>query len=133
VSVFVAVTTSLVLTIGMRRAGFGPYSAVGIALGSAVGSWTNLALLWFLLGRKLDRVFPASALRSILRLGTAATAAVVAASAVRWILEPRLPWPGFAGSALLLGAVLTAGGIVYLGIARRPPSPKSANGTDGSA
>lgn len=133
VSVAVGVATSLVLTIGMRRAGLGPYSAVGIALGSAVGSWTNLALLWFLLGRKLDRLFPPSALRSILRLGAAAAAAVVASSAVRWLLEPRLPWPGFVGSAVLFGAVLTAGGIVYLGIARRPPSPVSPIGPDGSA
>jgi len=132
-SVGIGVTASLVLTIGMRRAGFGPYSAVGIALGSAIGSWTNLALLWFLLGRKLDRVFPPSALRSALRLGAAAAAAVVAASVVRLFLEPRLPWSGFAGTALLFGAVLTAGGVVYLGIARRPPSPETPIGSDGNA
>ena len=130
VSVGVGVTTSLALTIGMRRAGLGSYSATGIALGSAVGSWTNLALLWFLLGRKLDRVFPPSALRNVLRLGAAAAAAVVAASAVRHLLEPRLPWPGFAGSAALLGAVLLAGGAVYLEIARRPPSLGSPPGLD---
>lgn len=122
VSVGVGVTTSLVLTIGMRRAGLGSYSATGIALGSAIGSWTNLSLLWFLLGRKLDRVFPPAALRSVLRLVAAAAAAVIAASAVRYFVEPRLPWSGFAGSAALLGAVLTAGGGVYLAIARRPPS-----------
>lgn len=130
VSVVVGVTTSFVLTIGMRRAGLGPYSAAGIALGSAVGSWTNLALLWFLLGRKLERVFPPSALRSVLRLAAAAAAAAVAASAVRRVLEPRLPWSGFAGSAVLFGAVLAAGGVVYLGIARRPPSLQSPPGLD---
>jgi hypothetical protein len=52
---------------------------------------------------------------------------------VRWLLEPRLPWSGFAGTALLFAAVLTAGGIVYLGIARRPPSPESLIGLDGNA
>ncbi len=133
ISVGIGVMSSLLLTIGMRRAGFGPYSAVGIALGSAVGSWTNLALLWFLLGRKLDRVFPPAALRAILRLVAAASASAIAASAVRWLLEPRLPWSGFAGTALLFAAVLTAGGIVYLGIARRPPSPESLIGPDGNA
>jgi len=130
VSVGVGVTTSVVLTIGMRRAGLGPYSAAGIALGSAVGSWTNLALLWFLLGRKLGPVFPASARRSVLRLAAAAAAAVIAASAVRRVLEPILPWPGFTGSAVLFGAVLAAGGVVYLGIARRPPSLQSPPGLD---
>jgi putative peptidoglycan lipid II flippase len=133
VSVAVGVTTSLVLTIGMRRAGFGPFSAIGIALGSAVGSWTNLALLWFLLGRKLDRVFPRSALRTVLRLGAAAAAAAVAASAARQFLEPRVPWTGFAGNAVLLGAVLAAGGLVYLGIARRPPSLESPPGDRASS
>ncbi len=132
-SVGIGVTASLVLTLGMRRAGYGPYSAVGIALGSAIGSWTNFAVLWFLLGRRLDRIIPPAAVRDIVRLGAAAAAAALAASAVRWFLEPRLPWTGFAGGALLLGAVLTAGGIVYLGIARRPPSPGSSPGPDGTA
>jgi ABC-type transport system involved in cytochrome c biogenesis permease subunit len=78
-------------------------------------------------------VFPPAALRAILRLVAAASASVIAASAVRWLLEPRLPWSGFAGTALLFAAVLTAGGIVYLGIARRPPSPESLIGPDGNA
>ena len=132
-SVAIGVTTSLLLTISMRRAGFGAYSAVGIALGSAIGSWTNLVLLWFLLGRKLDGVFPPATLRGILRLVAASFAAVVAAYGVRWFLEPRLPWSGFAGTALLFAAVLAAGGIVYLGIARRPPSPECSSGADGNS
>jgi len=132
-SVAIGVTTSLLLTISMRRAGFGAYSAVGIALGSAIGSWTNLVLLWFLLGRKLDGGFPPATLRGVLRLVAASFAAVVAAYGVRWFLEPRLPWSGFAGTALLFAAVLAAGGIVYLGIARRPPSPECSSGADGNS
>jgi len=131
-SVGVGVVASLALTVGMRRAGYGPYSAVGIALGSAIGSWTNLSLLWFLLGRRLERIVPVGAVRDIVRIAAAATAAAIAASGVRWFLEPRLPWTGFAGSALLFAAVLAAGGIVYLGIARKPPSPDFAAATDGS-
>jgi putative peptidoglycan lipid II flippase len=121
VSVLVAVGISVLLTVTFRRAGIGSYSAIGIALGSAAGSWTNLVLLWALLGRRLDGLFSGDTLRRVLRIGVAAVGAAAAGFAVRVFLEPRVAPGSYAGRLLLFTAVMVAGGAVYLAVAGRPP------------
>jgi putative peptidoglycan lipid II flippase len=121
VSVAVAVLVSVSLTLVLRRAGLGAYSAVGIALGSSVGSWTNLLLLWALMGRRIGGLFGSDAVRRVLRLALATVAAAGAGIILRTLLEPRIDMTGFAGRLLLLSSVLVAGGTLYLAIAGRPP------------
>jgi putative peptidoglycan lipid II flippase len=119
-SVTLGIGVSVALTLGMRSAGYGTYSAVGIVLGGVCGSWLNLILHWSLLGRRIGPLFDRKALLAVLRLVAGALAAGGAGFWVRGVLEPRLPG-GFLGSLGLLGAVLVAGAIPYLLIARRPP------------
>ena len=126
VSVAVAVMVSVTLTLAFRRAGLGPYSAIGIALGSAVGSWTNLLLLWVLLGRRLGGLFGAEAVRRVLRIALATVAAAGAGLFVRSLLEPRLQIPGSGGRLILLSAILAVGALVYFAIAGTPPGRGSS-------
>ena len=121
VSVLVAVAVGVVLTVVFRHAGMGAYSAVGIALGSAAGSWTNLVLLWMRLGGRLGGLFGRPALTRVVRLGAAALVAAAAGSVVRGLLEPRLHDSAFGGRLLLFVAILAAGGLAYFAVAGRPP------------
>ena len=121
VSVTVAVLASVTLTLAFRRTGIGAYSAMGIALGSSLGSWINLLLLWTLLGRRIGPLFDPDSLRRVLRVGLASAGAGGAGLAVRALLEPRVDTAGFAGRFLTLAVILAAGSVVYFTIAGRPP------------
>jgi putative peptidoglycan lipid II flippase len=121
VSVTVGIAISVTLTLLMRQAGYGPYSAVGLALGGACGSWLNLVLHWYMLSRRIGRLFDASALRAVCRLGVAAIAAAGGAVLVRRGVEANLPGETFLSHLVVLMAVLAAGAAPYLLIARRPP------------
>ncbi|MEJ2483212.1 MAG: murein biosynthesis integral membrane protein MurJ [Gemmatimonadota bacterium] len=124
-SVAVAVVVSVSLTLTFRRAGMGAYSAMGIAMGSSVGSWTNLVLLWVLLGRRIGPLFDSEALGRVLRIGLAAAAAGGAGFVLRAMLEPRVDSTSFAGRFVVFSIVLVAGAIVYFSIAGRPPGSRT--------
>jgi peptidoglycan biosynthesis protein MviN/MurJ (putative lipid II flippase) len=111
---------SVGLTLAMRSAGYGTYSAVGIVLGGVCGSWINLVLHWWLLARRIGPLFDRAALVGVGRLAAGAAAAAGAGYGVRTLLEGRLP-DSFLGALGLLAAVLVAGAIPYLLIARKPP------------
>jgi putative peptidoglycan lipid II flippase len=119
-SVTVGIGVSVGLTLAMRSAGYGTYSAVGIVLGGVCGSWINLVLHWWLLARRIGPLFDRAALVGVGRLAAGAAAAAGAGYGVRTLLEGRLP-DSFLGALGLLAAVLVAGAIPYLLIARKPP------------
>ena len=121
VSVTVGVVVSVSLTLAMKAADYGVYSAVGLALGGATGAWLNLLLHWWLLSRRLGGLFDKDMLVATVRLCAAVAVAAGAASMARSYLEPRLVDGSFLGSLLLLACVLAAGAVPYLLIARRPP------------
>jgi putative peptidoglycan lipid II flippase len=121
ISVTVGVVVSISLTLAMRAAGYGPYSAVGLSLGGATGAWLNLLLHWWLLSRRIGGLFDKAMLMATIRLCLAVLVAAFTASITRTYLEPGLADGSFLGRVMLLGSVLTAGGIPYLLIARRPP------------
>lgn len=129
-SVSVGIAVSVGLTLALRDAGYGTYSAVGIVLGGVCGSWLNLMLHWWLLSRRIGRLFRSAALLGVLRLALATLAGAGAAVLTRGWLENRLAPDTFLGSLGVLIGVLAAGGVVYLLIARRPPRP---GGTPGEA
>lgn len=122
-SVTVGTGLSVLLTLWLRAEGFGTYSAVGIVLGGVCGSWLNLGLHWWLLGRRIGRLFGPDALRAVLRLAVATLAASAVGLLVRRSLEARIGAESFTGALGLLLAVLLAGALPYVLIARRPPSP----------
>lgn len=135
-SVTLGIGISVALTLWLRSAGYGTYSAVGIVLGGVCGSWLNLGLHWWLLSRRIGRLFGRAALRGVVRLAIATLAAVGAGVLVRGWLEGPLSADTFFGALGLLVAVTLAGGVPYLLIARRPPRPGdgSDDGTsDGGA
>ena len=121
VSVGIGVAISVTLTLLLRQAGFGAYSAVGLALGGACGSWLNLILHWSMLSRRIGHLFDAAALRAVVRLGVAVLVAAASAVLVRNFLVDRLTGEAFLPNLVLLLAVLVAGGAPYLLIAQRPP------------
>ncbi|HSM08396.1 MAG TPA: murein biosynthesis integral membrane protein MurJ [Gemmatimonadota bacterium] len=130
-SVTLGIGISVALTLWLRSAGYGTYSAVGIVLGGVCGSWLNLILHWWLLSRRVGRLFGRGALVAVLRLGVATLAAAGAGVLVRGWLEGRLGADHFAGALGILLAVTLAGAVPYFLIARRPPRP-GAGATAGS-
>ncbi|MFQ5528978.1 MAG: murein biosynthesis integral membrane protein MurJ [Gemmatimonadota bacterium] len=90
VSVGIGIAISVALTLSMRQAGYGAYSAVGLALGGACGAWLNLVLHWSWLSRRIGRLFDARALRAVLRLATAVLVAAGSAALARGYLADRL-------------------------------------------
>ncbi len=130
VSVGSGIAISVALTLSMRQAGYGPYSAVGLALGGACGAWLNLMLHWWLLSRRIGRLFDRAALRSVVRLGVAVIVAAGTSTFVRRLLEVRLSDASFLGNLGLLLAVLVTGGATYLLIAGKPPRMKSGTRDD---
>lgn len=130
VSVGCGIAISVALTLSMRQAGYGPYSAVGLAFGGACGAWLNLVLHWWLLSRRIGRLFDGAALRSVLRLGAAVLVAAGTSTFVRRVLEDRLSGESFLGSLGLLLAVLVTGGATYLLIAGKPPRKQSETRDD---
>ena len=91
--------------------------AVGLALGSAVGGWVELAML----ARGARRRLPGAALpwRATARMGALAVAAAAPAAALWWLAaSERLgAWPGWAAGLAVLAAYALAylGGAVALG------------------
>ena len=122
-SVTVGIALSVGLTLYLRSAGYGPYSAVGIVLGGAAGSWLNLGLHWRLLSGRLGGLFGGEALRAVARLVAATLVATAVALLARWWLEARLDTGTFTGALGTLLAILVAGGAPYLLIAGQPPRP----------
>ena len=122
-SVTLGIGISVALTLWLRSAGYGTYSAVGIVLGGVCGSWLNLGLHWWLLSRRVGRLFDRVALRAVVRLAIATLAAAGAGALVRRWLDGPLGADSFAGALGLLLAVTVAGAIPYFLIARRPPHP----------
>jgi len=103
----------------MKGAGYGAAAATGLVLGSALGAWLNFGLLWGGLRRRIGPVLDRAAWRGVARIGIGAVAAAFAASATRMALEGSLPPDSTLNRGLLLCAVVAAGAIPYLAIARR--------------
>jgi putative peptidoglycan lipid II flippase len=122
-SVTLGIGISVALTLWLRSAGYGTYSAVGIVLGGVCGSWLNFGLHWWLLSRRVGRLFDRAARGAVVRLAIATLAAAGAGALVRRWLDGPLGAGSFAGALGLLLAVTAAGGIPYFLIARRPPRP----------
>lgn len=122
-SVTLGIGISVALTLWLRSAGYGTYSAVGIVLGGVCGSWLNLILHWWLLSKRVGRLFGRAALLAVVRLAVATLAAAGAGVLVRGWLEVRLGADHFAGALGLLLAVTLAGAVPYFLIVRRPPRP----------
>nr|MCU0635502.1 murein biosynthesis integral membrane protein MurJ [Gemmatimonadaceae bacterium] len=68
------------------------YAAAGIAAGSAIGSYANLALLLRGLRRRLGALYTPAMWAGTRRIVVATMAATVVGAAVRWGLRDRLPW-----------------------------------------
>ncbi len=119
----VSVVTGVSLGAGamfwMRSAGYGATAATGLVVGGALGAWLNLALLWRGLSRRLGPLLDPLARRGVARIVIGAVAAALAGSAARVALEGLLPADPTLNRALLLSAVLVAGAVPYLAIARR--------------
>jgi putative peptidoglycan lipid II flippase len=128
VSVTLGIGISVTLTLWLRSVDYGAYSAVGIVLGGVCGSWLNLGLHWWLLSRRIGRLFGRQALRAVLRLAIATLAAAGTGLLVRRWLEGSLGPDSFVGALVLLLAVTLAGAAPYLLIARRPPRPATGAG-----
>lgn len=94
-----------------------PLGHVGIALGTAVSAWMNAATLWWLLRARGQFALDARARRLLPRLVLATAAMVV----VLFQLQPLLriaPDASLPRQLVLLGLLISAGGIAYLGAAR---------------
>ena len=120
----IAVTTGVSLGAAgmfwMKGAGYGATAATGLVLGGALGAWLNLALLWRGLRHRLGPLFDPQTWRGINRIVLGGVVAALAAVAARALLDGWLQPDSLATRALMLVAVLVAGGIPYLAIARRP-------------
>lgn len=94
-----------------------PLGHVGIAVGTAISAWMNAFTLWWLLRTRGQFQLDARAHRLLTRL-VLATAAMVA---VLLLLAPWLavaPEMAFTHQILLLGLLISAGGLAYLAAAR---------------
>jgi putative peptidoglycan lipid II flippase len=129
-SVTVGVIVSVTLTLVMKAADYGPYSAIGLALGGATGAWLNLLLHWWLLSRRIGGLFDRALLRATVRLCVAVLVAAVGGSMARAYMEPTLGDGSFLEAVLLMGGILVAGAVPYLLIARRPPQFSVSTPTD---
>jgi len=123
-SVTVGISLSVLFTLLLKEAlpaPYRPYSAVGIALGGAVGAWLNLLLLWTTLGRRIGALFGSKAVVATVRLAAGAAVAALAAVGIRARVGPLLGGPGILADLALLSAMAIGGALPYLLIARRPP------------
>jgi len=120
VAVGVGVSLGAAAMFWMKSAGYGATAATGLVLGGALGAWLNLALLWRGLRRRIGALLDPRTWRGVARIAIGTVVAGVAASAARAILGQSLAPDSMVGKALLLGAILAAGAIPYLAIARRP-------------
>ena len=120
VAVAAGLSVAASLALYLRSIGFGPLSAAALALGSSVGSWLNLVLMWWALGRRIGPIFDRRAAIRVLRIGAGGTVAAGVGVLVRGGLEPRLGI-GLPGTLLLFLAVVVAGGAAYVPLAGRPP------------
>lgn len=120
VSVATGVSLGAAAMFWMKAAGYGATAATGLVLGGAVGAWLNLALLWRGLHRRVGPLLDPPAWGGVARIGVGAVAAALAASAARVALEGWLQPDSTLNRAVVLSAVVVAGAIPYLAIARRP-------------
>lgn len=110
---------AVIVSTGTGAALMWPLYAPGLALGSAVGSWVNLSLLWRGLRARFGRVLERGDLEYVIRILIGCGAAGGAARVVEGILEPMaLGSPGLVGRALVLAGTLLTFGVVYLAVAR---------------
>lgn len=130
-AVAVGVSVSVALTFGMRAQGYGPYSAVGLVLGGAVGAWLNLVLLWAFLSARVGRLFDGASAWAVVRVGLGAVLAAAAAGLARDALAGRLMDQGIRGNLILLLATAAAGAVPYLLLVRRPFRIAPERGSDG--
>ncbi len=131
VAVGVGITISVTLTLSMKELDLGAWSALGVVLGGVVGAWLNLVLLWWLLSRRIGRLFEWAAVRAAARIALGALAAAAAAAATRGALTGHVPEDSLSGKFVYLATTLLAGAVPYLLIVRRPPlvmAESSANG-----
>lgn len=113
-----AALMAVVVSVAVSIAVVGQMGTPGLALGIAVASWVEAAVLAVLLERRM----PALALMALVRgLGTIVVAAAVG-GAVLWAVLAGLdgslgPAPGKIVLAAELAAASLAGGLAYLGLA----------------
>jgi putative peptidoglycan lipid II flippase len=120
VSVAAGLAVAASLALYLRSIGFGPLSAAALALGSSVGSWLNLGLMWWALGRRIGPIFDRQAAIRVVRIGLGGVIAVGVGVLVREFLEPGLG-ADLPGTLVLLLAILGTGGAAYAAVAGLPP------------
>ncbi len=94
-----------------------PLGHVGIAVGTAIAAWMNAFTLWWLLRRRGQFALDQRARRLLPRLVLATTAMVISLL----LLAPWLavaPAAALPAQALMLGLLISAGGLAYLAAAR---------------
>jgi putative peptidoglycan lipid II flippase len=111
---FASVAANLALAVALMW----PLKHMGLALASSLSAYINLALLCWLLRRRLGRLGGREMIWSLGRTGTASAALLL------WCLlvESRLN-AGWAGTASTLGA-LALGGLIYAGVAAALRAPE---------
>lgn len=96
-----------------------PLYAAGLALGSALGSWLNLTLLWRGLRGRIGHVMEKEDLLYILRVLAACAVGAAAGWGVRSLLAPMpTPTGGLATRLGVTAGTLATFGVVYLATAR---------------
>ena len=116
----IASLTAVAINIAFKIVLTGPYGVAGLALGTALGAWINLVLL-FVLAYRRDWTAPSAALMKVALAVTIASillalfaffgeapAARLAAALPRWRAEAQVALLGAAGAALY-GIALLAG------------------------
>ena len=95
-----------------------PLFAPGLALGSALGAWTNLSLLWTGLRRRIGPVFSRADLVFVLGLLLACATGGAVGMVVEWALASLTSSaPPLLARFLVTAGTLGTFGVVYLGIA----------------
>ncbi len=89
-----------------------PLYAPGLALGGAVGAWTNLVLLWRGLGQRLGALFGSADLVHALKLLAGCGVGAAGALLTEALLAPGPP----SGAALLTRVYVTAGTLAVFGV-----------------
>jgi peptidoglycan biosynthesis protein MviN/MurJ (putative lipid II flippase) len=91
--------------------------AWGVPLAISLANIAGVALLFVALRRRIGRLDLTATVRSFVRVAAASAALALVSFAIWWALD-RVLGRSFAAQALSLGAALTVGGVVYLGVCR---------------